>query len=255
MKTLIVDDEPNARQVIRNILEIYTNNIDIVGEAEGVKEAISKIDELKPELVLLDIHMPDGTGFDVVKSFKSVPFKFIIVTAYDQYAIKAIKLSAIDYILKPINAQELLDAIERVSDPVHEETSLLKLNSYLRNTQSNIDERRIVFNTSEAVHAIRISEIIRCESDKNYSTIYLQGKQKLIVSKTLKEVDEMLSEYGFFRVHQSHLVNLRFFERYDKQGLSGSVVLSNGDKAPVSSRRKEGLMKVIMKMQGEVSGG
>jgi two-component system LytT family response regulator len=248
MKTLIVDDEPNARQVIRNILEAYIDNVEVVGEAENVKEATEQINKLKPKLVLLDIHLPDGTGFDVVKAFKQVPFKFIIITAYEQYAIKAIKLSAIDYILKPINTQELIDAIEKVSDPVNEKTALLKLDSYLRNSQSIPSERRIVFNTADAVHAIRINDIIRCESDKNYSTIYLNNGRKLIVSKTLKEVDEMLSEYGFFRVHQSHLVNLHYFERYDKQGLSGNVVLSTGDKVPVSSRRKEGLMQVIMKM-------
>jgi two-component system LytT family response regulator len=248
MKTLIVDDEPNARQVIRNILEAYIDNVEVVGEAENVKEATEQINKLKPELVLLDIHLPDGTGLDVVKAFKPVPFKFIIITAYEQYAIKAIKLSAIDYILKPINTQELIDAIEKVSDPVNEKTALLKLDSYLRNSQSIPSERRIVFNTADAVHAIRINDIIRCESDKNYSTIYLNNGRKLIVSKTLKEVDEMLSEYGFFRVHQSHLVNLHYFDRYDKQGLSGNVVLSTGDKVPVSSRRKEGLMQVIMKM-------
>jgi two-component system LytT family response regulator len=248
MKTLIVDDEPNARQVIRNILETYVENVEIIGEAEGVKEAIKKIGQLKPELVLLDINMPDGTGFDVIKAFKTIPFKFIIITAYEQYAIKAIRLSAIDYILKPINAQELINAIEKVSDPINENESLLKLDSYLRNSQNNPSERRVVFNTSEALHAIRINDIIRCESDKNYTTLFLTDKRRLVVSKTLKEVNEMLSEYGFFRVHQSHLVNLRFFERYDKQGLSGSVVLSDGNKVPVSSRRKEGLMQVIMKL-------
>jgi len=248
MRTLIVDDEPNARQVIRNILETYVDQVEIVGEADCVADAVQKINSLKPRLVLLDINMPDGTGFDVIKACKEVFFKFIIITAYEQFAIKAIKLSAIDYILKPINGQELLNAIERVSDPVNENYSSVKLDSYLHNNHSNAEERRVIFNTTEAIYAIRINDIIRCESDRNYSTLFLQDGNKLIVSKTLKEINEMLSEYGFYRVHQSHLINLHYFERYEKLGLAGSVILSNDDKVTVSSRRKERLMKVIMKM-------
>ena len=248
MRTLIVDDEPNARQVIRNILETYAEQVEIVGEADCVKAAVQQINTLKPQLVLLDINMPDGTGFDVIKACQAVPFKFIIVTAYEQFAIKAIRLSAIDYILKPINGQELLNALERVSDPLREEDAMVKVDSFLRNTRSNPDERRIIFNTTEAIHAIRIHDIVRCESDRNYSTLFLQDGQKLMVSKTLKEISKMLSEYGFYRVHQSHLINLHYFERYDKQGLAGNVILSNRDKIPVSSRRKEGLMAIIMKM-------
>ena len=248
MKTLIVDDEPNARQVIRNVLETYAEQVEIVGEADCVKDAVQKINSLKPQLVLLDINMPDGSGFDVVKACSAIPFKFIIITAYEQFAIKAIKLSAIDYILKPISEQELLDAIERVSDPVNSDDTMIKLDSYLKNTQSNVEERRIIINTTEAIHAIRIRDIVRCASDKNYSTLFLQDGQKLMVSKTLKEISKMLSEYGFYRVHQSHLINLRYFERYDKQGLAGKVILSNGDKLPVSSRRKEGLMQIIKRL-------
>ncbi len=248
IRTLIVDDEPNARQLIRNILELYCDNVTVVGEAVNVNDGLIKIKELNPDLLLLDIQMPDGTGFDLLKKCKSLSFNFIFITAYEQYAIKAIKMSALDYILKPINTNELIGAIDKVNEKQEEVSgSQMKLDNYLDNLQRDTTERRIMMNTLDTMYSIKVKNIIRCEADKNYTEVYLVGKKKLVISKTLKEFEELLTESGFFRTHQSHLVNITFIESYEK-GLSGLVVLQDGSKVPVSSRRKEAFMHLLEKL-------
>lgn len=248
MRTLVVDDEPNARQLVRNILELYCENVEVVGEAENVKDGLSKIHSLKPDLVLLDIQMPDGTGFDLLKKCKSISFNFIFITAYEQYAIKAIKMCALDYILKPINTNELIQAVERAADKHYAGEGLrLKLDNYIENLQRDPNEKRIMVNTLDALYSIKVKDIIRCEADKNYTEVHLVTKKSLIVSKTLKEFEEMLVESGFFRTHQSHLINISFIDRYEK-GLSGLVVLHDGAKVPVSSRRKDSFLQLLEKL-------
>ncbi len=245
LRTIIVDDEPNARQVIRNILDLYCNQVEIVGEAENVKTGVTLIKDLNPDLVFLDINMPDGTGFDLLNKLKSLSFRFIIVTAYEQYAIQAIRKSAIDYIMKPINANELIEAVEKAAlSDYRLESESVKIENYLHNLQKDIDEHRIVLNTINSIYVVKVREIVRCMADKNYTEVYMVNGKQLILSKTLKDFEEMLSEYGFFRCHQSHLVNVRFIESYEK-GLGGMVMMSDGSKVPVSSRRKETFLKLM----------
>lgn len=248
LRTIIVDDEPNARQVIRNILELYCNQVEIVGEAENVKTGVTLIKDLNPDLVFLDINMPDGTGFDLLNKVKSLNFRFIIVTAYEQYAIQAIRKSAIDYIMKPINANELIEAVEKAAlSDYRLENESVKLENYLHNLQKDLDEHRIVLNTINSIYVVKVREIVRCMADKNYTEVYLVNGKQLILSKTLKDFEEMLSEYGFFRTHQSHMVNVRFIESYEK-GLGGTVIMTDGSKVPVSSRRKETFLKLMEQM-------
>lgn len=245
LRTIIVDDEPNARQVIRNILELYCTQVEIVGEAENVKTGVTLIKDLNPDLVFLDINMPDGTGFDLLNKVKSLNFRFIIVTAYEQYAIQAIRKSAIDYIMKPINANELIEAVEKAAlSDYRLENESVKLENYLHNLHKDLDEHRIVLNTINSIYVVKVREIVRCMADKNYTEVYLVNGKQLILSKTLKDFEEMLSEYGFFRTHQSHMVNVRFIESYEK-GLGGTVIMADGSKVPVSSRRKETFLKLM----------
>jgi len=248
LRTIIVDDEPNARQVIRNILELYCNQVEIVGEAANVKQGLALIKDQKPDLLLLDIRMPDGTGFDLLNKARGLNFRFIIITAFEQFAIQAIKRSALDYIMKPINANELIEAIEKaVITEYRPEAESVKLDNYFYNLQREAHEHRIVLNTLNSIHAVKIKDIIRCMADKNYTDVFLLNGKYLTLSKTLKEFEEILTEHGFFRTHQSHLINIRFIESYEK-GLGGTVVMSDGSKVPVSSRRKELFLKLIQKL-------
>jgi len=249
LRTIIIDDEPNARQVIANILELYCDNVEVIGQAENVKTGIRIIKKLKPDLVLLDIQMPDGSGFDLLKQIDNINFNFIFITAHEQYAIKAIKLSALDYVLKPINANELIDAIEKAElyPPKYEDINT-KLENYQTNINRSNPDKRISINTTDSVYSIKIKDITYCKSDKNYTELFLKEKRKLLISKTLKEFETLLSEYGFYRVHQSYLVNMKYVSRFAKMGLGGNVILDDGIVIPVSSRKREGFLKYMENM-------
>jgi two-component system, LytTR family, response regulator len=249
IRTIIIDDEPNARQVVRNILELYCKTVEIVGEAENVAEGIKVINQLKPELVLLDIRMPDGTGFNLLKKVKNLNFHFIFITAHEEYAIRAIKQSALDYIVKPINTNELISAVENaaLTIPHHSEMSS-KLDVLTQNNAGkDISEKRIVLNTHDSIYVVKVEDIVSCMADKNYTEVNVLNKPTLVISKTLKEIEGMLSGCGFFRTHQSHLVNLKFIDHYEK-GLGGIIVLQDSSRIPVSSRKKDMFLQLISKL-------
>lgn len=237
----VVDDEPKARETIINILALSNFELTIVGEAESVKSAFELITKKSPELVLLDINLPDGNGFDLLRKFEKINFKVIFITAHEEYAIKAFKYSAIDYILKPIKASELFGAIEKARETYQKEETVLKISSLLSNLEKL---KKIVLKTSESIHIVNVQQIIRCQSDVNYTTFFLEGGETLLVSKSLKEYDELLSGAGFFRTHQSHLVNLEHILRYDKTD-GGFLILDDKSMVPVSTRKKEELFRLF----------
>lgn len=247
MRVVIVDDEPNARQVVRNILEQYCKTVEIVGEASNVKEGVNIINDLKPDLALLDIRMPDGTGFDVLKNVEKLDFHFIFITAYEEYAIKAIRQSALDYILKPINTNELLTAVEKAELARPQENELTnKINTLNNNQNLKPEDRKLVLNTQDSIYYIKVSDIISCTADKNYTEINTNDSRKLVISKTLKDVEEMLSGCGFFRSHQSHLINIKYISHYEK-GLGGTIIMTDKSRIPVSSRKKELFIQLMNK--------
>ena len=237
----VVDDEPKARETIINILALSNFELTIVGEAESVKSAYKLITQKSPELVLLDINLPDGNGFDLLKKFEKINFKIIFITAHEEYAIQAFKFSAIDYILKPIRAAELFAAIEKANDSFSKEETVLKISSLLSNLEKL---KKIVLKTAESIHIVNVQQIIRCQADVNYTTFFLEGGETLLVSKPLKEYDELLSGAGFFRTHQSHLVNLEHILRYDKTD-GGFLILDDKSMAPVSTRKKDELFRIF----------
>lgn len=186
----------------------------------------------------------DGTGFDLLKKFEKISFKVIFITAHEEHAIKAFKFSALDYILKPLTAGELLNAVEKVIDLKQKEETELKLSAFL----SNLDKiKKIVLKTAESIHIVQVKNIIRCEADVNYTTFFLDNDDKLVVSKTLKEYSELLEPSGFYRTHQSHLVNLDHILRYDKTE-GGHLVMADESIVPVSSRKRDNLFKVFENM-------
>ncbi|MCG8576597.1 MAG: LytTR family DNA-binding domain-containing protein [Flavobacteriales bacterium] len=239
IKAVIIDDIPEAIQVLKSDLENYCVNIEVVGSAGGVVSGAKVIKELNPDLVFLDIQMQDGTGFDLLEILPQTNFKLIFTTASDEYAVKAFKFSAVDYLLKPIDPDELMDAVSRVEDQDKpaDRIELLKENFN--------QPKRIALNTLEKIHIVNVEEILRCESNINYTMFYFTDGTKLLVTKTLKEFDKLLSDHHFIRVHQSHLINTRFIKEFTKS--DGYIVMKDGTTVPVSTRKKQVLMDMISK--------
>lgn len=241
LSLVIIDDEPKARSTIREILALSEQKIEIFGEAGDVRSAYELISQKRPELILLDINLPDGSGFDLLKKFETIDFKVIFITAHEEYAVRAFRFSALDYILKPIAASDLINAVKKAGETIKGEKTEEKFKAFLANLEKI---NKIVLRTTESIHIINLNNIVRCESDVNYTTFYLTNGEKLLVSKTLKEFDEMLVPSGFFRTHQSHLVNLDHITRYDK-GEGGHLIMDDGSLVPVSTRKREQLFRLF----------
>ena len=246
IKALLVDDEPRARETLRAILERFFPEVTVLGEASGVDEAFVAITNLKPNTVFLDINMPDGTGFDLLKLFDNIDFKVVFVTAFEEHALEAIKFSAIDYILKPINTNELRAAIEKLNTTLEESDEIsVKLKAFFENVDTtNQGKKKIVLKTCESIHLVSIQSIVRCEADGNYTKVFFENQPKLLISKSLKYFEDMLQEYGFVRVHQSHLVNINHVVRVDKVD-GGVLAFADGAQVPISTRKREQLLRML----------
>lgn len=247
MRTIIIDDEENIRQTLVKMIGQVCDNVTIVAEGSDVQSGYEIITKYEPDVVLMDIQLPDGTGFDLLERLEKYNFKIIFITAFENYAIKAFKFSAIDYLLKPFDPDEIQKAFERAEEAREEENTKIKLKAFLSNFENISKEvKKIVLKTAESIHLVNVQDIIRCQSDGNYTHFYLLGGKKLMVSKTLKEYDNLLSPYGFFRVHQSHLVNLNYLDHFKKE--NEKIVLKDESVVPVSHRKKEQLIKIFNEM-------
>lgn len=248
IRTIIIDDEVKARETIHNMLNAYCSDIEVIGTAGSVREGVELLEAESPDLVFLDIKMGDGTGFDLLKRLKKVNFFLIFITAFEEFAIRAIKFSALDYILKPLDPDELISAVNKAKQAIDRDNISIRLQALYDNLDVlNNRSKKIVLKTSDSVHIVGIEEIVRCESQKNYTHFYMVEGEVITVSKTLKEFSELLVEFGFYRIHQSHLVNLMHVKRYDKAE-GGNLVMGNDDVVPVSYRKKEELMKLFKSM-------
>lgn len=244
LRIIIVDDEKRIRTSLRHLISMYCPGTEVIAEAENVDSAVLEITKNKPDVVLLDIQMPGGTGFELLKRFNPVTFKFIFVTAYDQYAIQAFKYSALDYLLKPVNPDELVNAIEKARQQMHEAELSAKLNAFISNMSAiKRETKRIVLKTQDMVHVLNVSDIVRCEADRNYTRFVLNGGKNILVSGSLKEYDDMLGRDGFFRSHHSHLVNLSYIERLEKH--HDQLVMKDASTVPVAVRKKESLLQLL----------
>lgn len=243
MKALIIDDEKRTRELIAKMIQSFDMQIETFPIGENVASGLAAIESIQPDLVFLDIQMPDGTGFDLLKMVPKKNFEVVFITAHEEFAIKAIKFSALDYILKPVDADELRAALERAVASAHHK----KEDSQYDALQSNIQpaqKRRLVLKTQESVHVVDLDKIIRCEADRNYTSFYLTEGKKILVSKTLKDYETLLSSHNFLRVQQSHLINLDYVDRYDK-GNGGSVVMKDGSEVPLSPAKRDLFFKIL----------
>ena len=241
IKAVIIDDEIHCRKTLNMLLAENCPDVQVVEQCEDGEAGILAIQKLKPDIVFLDIEMPGMNGFEMLQKLPAINFEIIFTTSYDQYAIKAFKFSALDYLLKPVDRQELETAVQKVvqrlSRPVPQQLEILLQKLY----QPASSIRKIALPTMEGLQMIPIDSIISCASDSNYTIFQLKNKQKLIVSRLLREVEEMLEEYSFLRVHHSYVVNLNEIEKYYK-GDGGYVVMSDGSSIDVSRNKKDVLL-------------
>lgn len=241
MRTLIIDDEQECRRATRLIAEKYCPNLQIVGEANSVTTGLKAIDKLQPELVLLDIQMQDGTGFDLIKHYETIPFKIIFITSFDQYALQAFQLSALDYLLKPIEPELLINAVHKAITVDVSHTIKQQVEIQLASLQA---KQRIALPTLEGLEIFNLDDIMYCESDSNYTMFYLKNNSKFMVSRTIKEYEDILPEKQFVRIHKSYIINLLFVTKYIK-GDGGDIVLSNGVCLPIARLRKDKLLEKL----------
>lgn len=242
-KALIIDDEQRTRELIARIIESFNMDIETFPLGENVASGIEQIELLKPDIVFLDVQMPDGTGFDVLKQVQFKDFEVIFITAHEEFAIKAIKFSALDYLLKPIDPEELRATLERVFQTSENKKEDSQFDALQHNIQPHL-KRKLVLKTQESMHVIELEDIIRCESDRNYTQFYLLGGKKILVSRTMKEYETILSGMNFLRIHQSHLINLNFVDRYDK-GNGGAIVMKDGSEIPLSPNKRELFFQIL----------
>ncbi len=246
LKTVIIDDDYVSRMILRDMLEKFLDNVKIIGEAGTVSDGVKLIEDTDPELVLLDISMPDGTGFDLLDKLKSINFKLIFITAYSEYAVKAFKYSAFDYIVKPLNVDELTKAIMRIPliKQIDNKVSVTTLKENLL-ASGESSSKTVALPEINGFAIVNIDDIVRCEGKRNYTRIIFKEASEKIVSRTLLEFEHLLAPLGFVRIHRSHLVNIINVVRYLKSE-GGMVELKTGELLKVSPKHKENLLNKLL---------
>lgn len=245
INAIIIDDEPDCCESLSILLKRNCPEVNINATCYSAEKALSVISEIKPQLVFLDIEMPNMNGFEMLEKLTSIDFELIFTTSYDQYAIKAIRFSALDYLLKPIDREELQKAVKKVVNrlqkPLTQQLEILL--QKINHTNNSI--QRIALPTMEGLKLVPVDNIISCASEGNYTIFLLKDKQKIVVSRPLKEVEEMLEEYSFFRVHHSYLVNMNEIDRFIR-GEGGYLIMSDGSSVDVSRSKKETLLRKLL---------
>ena len=246
MRALIIEDESLNREVLRNLLRNYCPDVTVIAEADSVASGILALDAHKVELVFLDIELGDGTAFDMLGKLDNFPFRIIFTTAYDQYALRAIKFNALDYLLKPIDPDELKLAVEKLKDPA---PARPHLDAFVSNWATDPKDNPVItLSTSDSFEYIPVRDIIRCEAQGAYTRFHIREKGALLVSKTLKEYEPLLQPFSFFRPHQSHLINLHEVVRYMKTD-GGYVILKDGTRIGVARTRRDQFLDAMRNLR------
>lgn len=244
IRTVVIEDEGFSRKVLMAMLHEHCKAVQVVAEADSVLSGLSAITEQKPQLVFLDIELKSETSFEILEQLPEINFELIFTTAFDHYALKAIKFCAIDYLLKPIDLEELRIAVAKVEKRLvrdHLNKNLEALLNNIKNSSQN--NHRIALSTLEGLLFVDVSDIIYCESNGPYTQFIFKEGGKIVTSKHLKEYEDLLSGYDFFRIHKSYLVNLREIKKYIR-GEGGQIIMSDGAALPVSKQRKEGFLHI-----------
>lgn len=248
MRTLIIDDELQSISALKSEIGFHCPELEIIGEARSVKEGIEKIAALQPQLIFLDIQLSDGLGFDILTAFKDQYFKIIFTTAFSQYAIKAIKLSALDYLLKPIDPGELKASVKKATKQMASETLSNQFNVLMQQLANKNDtDQQIVLKDIDKTYFIKLNDILFCEAEGSYTKFHITNGNPIFVSKNLRSFEEILAPAGFIRTHHSCLVNPSKIKIYDRKTDSGILILENGHTIPVSQRKKEMVLALLEK--------
>lgn len=245
LKSIIVDDELKSRESLKKMLAAFCQDVEVLDTCQNVAEAVKAIDEFKPDVVFLDVQMQGETGFDLLSTLDDIDFEVIFTTAYSEYALKAIKFSAVDYLLKPIDIDDLQKAVAKVEKKQSPNVAD-RLKQLLQNLKggSSIENYKLALPTAEGLTFIKTNEILYCKASGNYTEIFMEGGKKHLVSRPLKEYDDLLSDHTFFRIHHSYLINLNGVKSYIR-GEGGQVVMSDNATLDVSRRKKEAFMERI----------
>ncbi len=239
LRAIVIDDIENIRKENIAIIKSSCPTISIIGQADSVESGVKIIKQLSPDIVFLDIEMPDGNGFDLLQKLKPINFKVIFITGYEDFAIRAFRFSAIDYLLKPLQSTDLIEAVKKAEDSLTKEVFDLKLNNLFTNLERPKNIQKLILKTADKIYSVNIQDIVNCESDKNYTTFNLINAPKLIVSTNLKEYETLLVPHNFFRTHKSHLINMAYFDHFVKADIGNKVVMKNKTCIPLSVRKKE----------------
>lgn len=242
IKTIIIEDEIHLRELIeRRLLKYFANDIELVYQADSVSSGIQAVQKFSPHLVFLDVQLLDGTGFEVLEACDNKDFETIIITAFDHFAIKAIKANVLDYILKPIDEKEFVmavsNAIKRIQSDDHKQAPVESLSS-----KTIENDKRVILKTHESIYSINESQIIYCKSDGNYTRVFLENDTSILISKTAKVIEESLNPEIFIRCHKSYIVNKNYTSQYSKEGF---LILKQHIKIPVSTRKKQETLNKI----------
>jgi two-component system LytT family response regulator len=245
LRAVVIDDIEAIRKRHITLIKSSCPDISIIGQADSVESGIALIHQLSPDLVFLDVEMPDGTGFDLLQKLKPFTFKVIFITGFEDFAIRAFRFSAIDYLLKPLNTDELVEAVKKVEDSLGKEIFDLKLNNLFANLERPKDLQKLVLKTADRIYSVNIQDIVSCEADKNYTTFNFINAPKLVVSTNLKEYENLLVPYHFFRTHKSHLINMAYFDHFIKIDGGNKIVMKNKLSVPLSVRKKEEFLALL----------
>jgi len=238
LNVVIIDDEPDAVKFIQGIIEEYCPNLAIAGTANSARDGVSVITQKKPDLVFLDVQMPHGSGFDLLSSFPEKSFDVIFITAFNHYAIQAIKFSAVDYILKPVNISEFIEAVNKVEQKrASREYHNIDYSNLLENLKTPVPSK-LAIPTNDGIEYLNTSEIIRIEADRSYSWFFLTDKKKYLVSRNLKEYQELLQDLNFFRTHNSHLINMIYVKKFIRHE-GGYIEMTDGSTVPISRGKRD----------------
>lgn len=246
IKAIIVDDEANNRAYIKSLIDSYHPEVEVVAMCESAAEGRQAVLNHAVDLLFLDIEMPGGNGFTLLEGLNSIHFELIFITAYDNYAIRAIKFSALDYILKPVNTDEFNQAVEKAIERIENRKGTPDIQRLINNLNKKDANRRLALALSDKIEFVEVADIIRCEADGSYTVFYLRNKQKLLVSKLLKEYDELLTPLGFIRTHNSHLVNPDEIKSYIKTD-GGYLLMKDGSTVSISRQRKDYVMRLLQR--------
>lgn len=250
ISAVLIDDDDNLRNGMKTLLTRYAPDMSIIGEADSVATGTELLLQNQPQVVFLDIHLGDGSGFDLLEEINKkgkLNSQIVFITAHEQYAIKAFRFSALDFLLKPVDPDELEKVINKIKNVLDKNDSVAHIDLLLENIRKKVDNfKRIALSNSDGIHLFEVSDIIRCESEDNYTKFYIKNNKPVLISKTLKEYEDLLTEHGFERIHQSHLINISYLKSYIKKD-GGYVIMADNSNLPISQRKKERLQELLSK--------